>query len=130
MRIFKKYCPVYINTLNIFRPLKTWFYNLTNHWYSVSHKFPHIKVQFKKRDFKWLVENFYTWYWWDHPHIWNFEKKWIIILIDDVQYKSTYGIRQLESVPFILVRMFGWNFIMKFNAPKNEDNYQYWEQFK
>ena len=62
--------------------------------------------------------------------MWNFPHKWIIILIDDVQYKYRFGLREMESIPFILIRIFGWNFIMKFSSPKDEDNYQYWERLK
>lgn len=128
MNKFKKYFPIYINTINIFRPLRTWFYNIVHHWYSISHSFPKIKVQFNKRSFNWVVENFYTWYWWDHPTMWNFPKKWLIIIIDDVQYKHTYGIRQLESVPFVYIKIFKYNLLITFNAPKYENDYEYWER--
>lgn len=124
MSWFRKYCPIYINTLNIFRPLRTWWKNRN------IAQIPHIKFLLKRRPFDWLQENFYTWYWWDHITIWNFPHKWIIILIDDVQYKYRFGLREMESIPFILIRMFGWNFIMKFSSPKSEDNYQYWERLK
>lgn len=127
MNWFKRYFPIYINTLNIFRPLKTWSYNMYHHWYTKSHKFPYIEIKINKRPFDWLCENFYTWYWWDHPTIWNFKKKWIIILIDDVQYKWKFGIREMESIPFILIRIFGYNLIVKFKDPENKNNYKYWE---
>lgn len=116
--------PIYINTLNIFRPLKTWWYNRN------IASFPKLIFSFKRRPFDWLIENFYTWYWWDHPHIFNFKKKWIIIIIDDVRYKYKMGIRELESIPFILIRIFGYNLLIKFTAPKCESNYTYWEKLK
>lgn len=126
----KKLCPIYINTINIFRPLKTWLYNILLHWYNIPHKFPSIKFKFYHCSFEELTKKFYTWYWWDHPYIWNFKKKWIIILIDDVQYKYTYRIKQLESVPFILIRICEYNLLIKFNAPKEYGNYEYWEKMK
>lgn len=130
MSLIKKYFPIYINTLNIFKPLKTWLYNIFLHWYNISHKFPSIKFNFYHCSFEELTKKFYTWYWWDHPTIWNFPKKWLIIIIDDVQYKYTYGIRQLESVPFIFIRIFGYNLLITFNAPKYENDYEYWEHLK
>lgn len=130
MSIIKKYCPIYINTLNIFRPLETWLYNIWHHKHDTSLKPLKINIQFKKRPFEWLMENFYTWYWWDHPHIWDFWRKWVIVIFSDVQYKYTYGLRELESVPFILVRIFGYNLLITFDAPKGEDKYKYWEKLK
>lgn len=124
MSWFRKYCPIYINSLNIFRPLKTWWKNRD------IARIPHIEFSLKRRPFDWVQENFYTWYWWDHITMWDFPHKWIIVLIDDVQYKYKFGLREMESIPFILIRMFGWNFMMKFSAPKNENNYQYWERLK
>lgn len=124
MNWFRKYFPIYINTLNIFRPLKTWWYNRN------IASFPKLEYSFKRRTFDWLIENFYTWYWWDHPYIFNFKKKWIIIIIDDVQYKWKMGIRELESIPFILIRIFGYNLLLKFVAPNCESNYTYWEKLK
>ena len=124
MSLIKKYFPFYINTLNIFRPLKTWWQNRN------IAQIPKIKVLFNSESFKWVTENFYTWYWWDHPTIWNFSKKWLIVIIDDVQYKYTYRIRQLESIPFIFIRIFGYNLLITFNNPKYENNYEYWERLK
>ena len=118
--MFKKYFPIYINTLNIFTPFKTWFKHKD------ILKFPKIKFNFYKCPFKDFTNKFYTWYWWDHPYIWNFKKKWIIILIDDVQYKNTYGMQELESVPFIIIRIFNLNLIWKFKSPTGND-YEYWE---
>jgi hypothetical protein len=123
---FNKYFPIYINTLNIFKPLKTWLYNI--YLDIIPHNFLNIKFEFYKGSFDIIKEKFYTWYWWDHPYIWNFNKKWIIILIDDVQYKYTYGMRQLESVPFIYIKLFKYNLLITFNAPKYFNNYEYWEK--
>lgn len=117
----KHYFPIYINTLNIFRPLKTWWKN-RDHARMPSIEFTHAICSFK------CLENYiYTWYWWEHPDIWNFKNKWLLIIIDDVQYKTKYGIRELESVPFIIIRIFGLNLVWKFNAPQYENNYGYWE---
>ena len=124
MSLFRKYCPIYINTLNIFRPLRTWWKNRN------IAQIPHIKFLLKRRPFDWLQENFYTWYRWDHITMWNCPHKWIIILIDDVQYKYRFGLREMEASPCILIRIFSWNFIMKFTSTKSEDNYQYWERLK
>lgn len=121
--MFKKYFPIYINTLNIFKPFKTWFKHKD------ILKFPKIKFNFYKCPFKDFTNKFYTWYWWDHQYIWNFEKKWLIILIDDVQYKLKYGIIELESVPFIFIKIFNLHFLITLNSP-NDNNYQYWESFK
>ena len=117
-RLFRQYFPVYINTINI------WWKNRQ------TVKFPHIKFNIKKRTFDWVEENLYTWYWWDHITMWNFPKKWIIVLIDDVQYKYKFGLRELESVPFVLVRIFDWNFIIKLSAPNKSNDYIYYEQMK
>lgn len=122
MNKFKKYFPIYINTLNIFRPLKTWWRNKN------SVRIPSINIKFNKKSFNWVVETFYTWYWWDHPTMWNFPKKWLIIIIDDVQYKYTYGIRQLESVPFVYIKILKYNLLITFNSPKYENIYEYWER--
>lgn len=123
-RLFRQYFPVYINTINIFRPIKTWWKNRQ------TVKFPHIEFNIKKRTFDWVEENLYTWYWWDHITMWNFPNKWIIVLIDDVQYKYKFGLRELESVPFVLVRIFNWNFIIKLSAPNKSNDYIYYEQMK
>lgn len=120
--IFRKYFPIYINTFNILRPFKTWFHNVIHYYHLSDHKLK-FNTCCKKQDFEWLKENFYTWYWWDHPHIWNFEKKWIIIIFEDVQYKWKFGIRQLETCPFVLIRIGNWNLIITLN----EKNYHYWE---
>ena len=113
--------PIYINTLNIFRTIKTWWKHRKNY------KFPKIDISCIKADFNTFKENFYTWYWWDHPYEWNFEKKKIIILIDDVQYTSRYGIDERESVPFRVGRFFNRNLLITFNSPDNRSNYEYWE---
>jgi len=118
----RKHIPIYINTFNIFKPLRTWLKNVDNA------KFPSIEFTWKICSYKCLENHIYTWYWWDHPHIWNFKNKWILIIIDDVQYKYTFGLRELESVPFIIIRIFGLNMVWQFNAPDNESNYAYWEK--
>ena len=118
----KYYFPIYINTLNIFRPLKTW-------WKNRDHTLmPSVEFTYAICSFKCLEDYIYTWYWWDHPYIWNFKNKWILILIDDVQYKSKFGMKELESVPFIIIRIFGLNLVWQFNAPQYENNYEYWER--
>lgn len=118
---FKKIFPIYINTLNIFRPFKTWWKNgCKSGWLKP-------KIVFNNQGFEWAINNFYTWYWWDHPFIWNFHKKWLIVLIDDVQYKHTFGIKELESVPFIYIKIFCWNLLISFNAPAYYNKYYYWE---
>ena len=122
MSLFRKYFPIYINTLNIFRPFKTWLKNVDNA------KFPSIEFTFHFGCFEWLKNNIYTWYWWDHPYIWNFKNKWILILIDDVQYKYTWGFKELESVPFIIIRIFGFNFIWELTSSDNKNIYEYWEK--
>lgn len=119
---FRKLCPIYISTLNIFRPLHTWWHN------RMSYSPPHIKVSFSKTDFNYLYNNFYTWYWWETAFIWDFFKKSVIILIDDVFWKSTYGIVQYQQSPFILVRIFNYNMIIRFVAPNNMSNTEYWEK--
>ena len=118
----RKYIPIYINTFNIFKPLRTWLKNVDNA------KFPSIEFTWAICSYKCLENYIYTWYWWDHPHIWNFENKWILIIIDDVQYKYTFGLRELESVPFIIIRIFGLNMVWQFNDPNDESNYEYWEK--
>lgn len=122
-----KISPIYINTLNIFRPLKTWFKNkIKNH----KLKFPNINIKCKLSNFDWIRENIYTWYWWEHEDIWDFKHKLILIIIDDVQYKYTYGIKMLESIPFIIIKIFNFNMIIKFKAPKYFDDYQYYESLR
>jgi len=122
MTSLRHLCPIYINTLNIFRPFKTWFSNVLNCWSIAPHRLK-IGGFLKRKDFDWLEKNFYTWYWWDHPHIWNFKKKWIVIIFEDVQYKYKMGIREMETCPFILIRMFGWNLLLTLN----DRDYQFWE---
>ena len=119
---FKIICPIYINTFNIFRPLRTWYHNRNKA------RFPKIKFHCGIRSFECLENYIYTWYWWEHKYIWNFRNKWLLILIDDVQYKYTYGIRQLESIPFIIIKIFDFIFLWKFEAPNNENNYEYYER--
>lgn len=119
---FRKLSPIYINTLNIFRPLKTWWHCRT------SFAFPHIHILFKIKDFNYLYKHFYTWYWWDHASLWNFWKKPIIILIDDVFWKSTYGIVEYQQSPFILIRIFNCNLIIKFDGHSNNRTDIYWEK--
>jgi len=117
---FKKHCPIYVNTLNVFRPLKTWLKNRNVN-------FPKISCQYVKistiRDFEKVI---YSWYLWDHSYEWEFDKKWLVILIDDVQYKYKFGRKELESVPFILIKFLKHCLVFKFNDPDG-DNYRYWE---
>ena len=42
MSWFRKYCPIYINTLNIFRPLRTWWKHRN------IAQIPHIKFLLKE----------------------------------------------------------------------------------
>ena len=118
----RKISPIYINTLNIFRPLKTWWKC------KASTVFPTIKISFKIKKFNYLYEHFYTWYWWEHAYLWNFWKKPIIILIDDVFWKSTYGIVEYQQSPFILIRIFNFNLIIKFVSSPHIQNDIYWER--
>lgn len=120
----KKKFPIYINTLNIFRPLRTWYHNKN------IARFPNIDFTYDICSFQCLEDYIYTWYWWDHRWMFDFPNKWLFILIDDVQYKYTYGIRQLESVPFIIIRIFNLTLVWKFIAPKHENNYEYWERLE
>lgn len=119
---FRKLSPIYINTLNIFRPLKTW-------WHCrMSMPFPHIKISLNIKNFNYLYKHFYTWYWWEHASLWNFWKKIIIILIDDVFWKSTYGIVEYQQSPFILIRIFNCNLIIKFVSHSKDQTDIYWEK--
>lgn len=120
----KRKLPIYINTLNIFRVYKTWYVNRNKF------KRPKIRIQTFKSDFWYLTKRLYTWYWWDHSEMYNFEHKKILILIDDVFYKYVYGIKMMEQVPFILIRIFNYNIIFKFKSPDLRDDYQYWETMK
>lgn len=126
----KKHSPIYINTLNIFRPFKTWLKNMFSNWTDIVHRPLDIQIYHNKESFDYVIHNFYTWYWWDHPWVYDFAHKRIIVIIDDVQYKYTFGLRELESVPFIFIRMFGHNLFIEFNAPRGFDNYEYWENLR
>lgn len=117
----KKILPIYVNTLNVFTAWRTWWLN--RH----THRIPRLDISLVKRPFDWIEENVYTWYWWDHLQEWRLDKKLILILIDDVQYKWTFDIRQLESMPFILIRIFNWNLIVKLEAPKRQNDFDYYE---
>lgn len=121
VRLFRRISPIYINTLNVFQPLKTWWANHS------THKFPTISISVMWKPFNYVKDSLYTWYWWEHISKWNLNKKLLIVLIDDVQYKYTYGIRQLESIPFIFIKIFNFNLIIQFDAPKYENNYEYYE---
>lgn len=118
---FKKIFPIYVNTLSMLRPWRTWWLNRN------THHIPRLSMSLVKRTFDWIEENVYTWYWWDHLQEWRLDKKLILILIDDVQYKWTFDIRQLESMPFILIRIFNWNLIVKLEAPKGQNDFEYYE---
>ena len=91
---------------------------------------PRLSFKFYNRQYKWLEENFYTWYFWDHPSIWNFKSKILLILIDDVMYKTTFGLHEFQQSPFILIRFFNYNFIFQIKSPKGMDNYTFWESLK
>lgn len=124
-KTLRKYCPIYINTLNIFRPFKTLVRNI-----KYLKGIPRLSFKFYNRQYKWLEENFYTWYFWDHPSIWNFKRKILLILIDDVMYKTTFGLHEFQTTPFILIRFFNYNFIFQIKSPKGMDNYTFWESLK
>lgn len=126
-RILRHYCPVYINTLNIFKPFRTLMKNIKQVYHI---GIPHISLKFYNRSYRWLEENFYTWYFWDHPTIWNFKSKILLIIIDDVMYKTTFGLHEFQQSPFILIRFFNYNFIFQIKSPKGIDNYRFWENLK
>ena len=120
----KRNLPIYINTLNVFRVYKTWYANRNNF------KCPKIHIQTFKSDFQHLIRKLYTWYWWEHNEMYDFEHKKILVLIDDVFYKYVYSIKMMEQVTFILIRIFNYNIIIKLKSPDLRDNYQYWEAMK
>lgn len=124
----KKSFPIYINTLNIFRPWRTWFYNvfIRGKYYST----PVMKFETFKSSFTDLESKLYTWYWWEHVHRWDFKNKKVLVIIDDVFTKYKFSIHELEQVPFILIRIGQRNFIMKLKAPKWIDANFYWESMK
>lgn len=126
-KILRHYCPVYINTLNIFRPFRTLMKNIKQVYHI---GIPHISLKFYNRSYRWLEENFYTWYFWDHPSIWKFEHKILLIIIDDVMYKTTFKFNEFQQSPFILIRFFNYNLIIKINAPTGSNNYNFWESLK
>lgn len=124
VRWLKMVCPIYLNMLNVFKIFNTWWHHRS------THRFPHIRIQFVHCDWDWIVENLYCWWWWDKQYEWNFKNKLFLMIVDDVQYKNTFNIRQLESVPFILIKFFNWYFILRLEDPNQENDYQYWESMK
>lgn len=111
---------IYINTLNIFKPWRTY-------WANRKHvQMPSITCRFFKSTFEELKQQHYTWFWWDN----DFSKTKLLVLIDDVFVKSKFGIIELEQVPFILVRIFNWNFLMKLKTPGCMNRYEYWENME
>lgn len=108
---------IHINTLNLLKPWRT--YRANKHLV----KKPSISCKFFKSSFEELKRHHYTWFWWDN----DYTDTKLLVLIDDVFTKTKFGMIELEQVPFILIRLFKWNFLLKLEAPKNQDNYEYWE---
>lgn len=111
--------PIYIGTLNIFKPLKTWF-SARKHF-----KKPHITFRCGKID-NIATGSIYNDYFSGRP---NF-----IMFFDaiDVEWKYKNEDISFESEPTIVLSLFNtWKFIWIFEAPTFENKYRnnngYWE---
>lgn len=107
--------PIFINTLNVFKPIRTW-------WKARKYfRFPSIKFRYGK------AGEVATSIW----HGSNNRAKWFDLNFCDVFWKMKFDNSVFEAEPCINLILFGkWQFLWIFGCPKvsyNENNYMYWE---
>lgn len=107
--------PIFINTLNIFKPLRTW-------WKARKYfRFPSIKFRYGKAG---EVAS----------SIWHSSMncaEWFELKFCDVFWKRKYDNIVFEGEPCVNLILFNkWHLLWTFECPKvsyNESNYMYWE---